>query len=304
MTDVPTAGHMPAATASASRGRILTRARARAIRHGLALVGIVALPYVIVVNRGTSFWGFDAWAYWATDLGDLYGRSLGNTTHLGAFRYTPAVAQVLEPLGAIPWEAFFVGWLALTIAAFAWLTGRHALLWLAFPPIALELYHLNIHVFLALAIVLSFRWPALWAFVALTKVTPAVGALWFAFRREWRSFGVAVGTTVAIVAVSYLVAPDLWRQYVATMVDNYSAPAGDDRHFYPLPVPLFARLPIAVAIVFVAARTDRRWLVPVACTLALPIIWWHGLSMLVGAAWLWFEDRRVRSAPAMVEEPT
>ena len=40
------------------------------------------------------------------------------------------------------------------------------------------------------------------------------------------------------------------------------------------------------------ARTDRRWLVPVASTIALPIIWWHGLAMLVAAYALWRLDRR------------
>ncbi len=30
------------------------------------------------------------------------------------------------------------------------------------------------------------------------------------------------------------------------------------------------------------ARTDRRWTVVVATTLALPTLWFHGLAMLVG----------------------
>ena len=43
------------------------------------------------------------------------------------------------------------------------------------------------------AIVLGFRWPFTWAFVLLTKVTPGVGLLWFAVRREWRSLAIALG---------------------------------------------------------------------------------------------------------------
>ena len=50
-------------------------------------------------------------------------------------------------------------------------------LWLlALPPVALELYHGNIHLWIAAAIVLGFRYPWTWAFVLLTKVTPGVGA--------------------------------------------------------------------------------------------------------------------------------
>ena len=45
----------------------------------------------------------------------------------------------------------------------------------------------NISLLLAVAIVVGFRWPAAWAFVLLTKVTPGIGLLWFVVRREWRS---------------------------------------------------------------------------------------------------------------------
>ena len=41
------------------------------------------------------------------------------------------------------------------------------------------------------------------------------------------------------------------------------------------------RLPIAVAVVVWGARTDRRWTVPVACMLALPALWYGGLTMLL-----------------------
>ena len=41
------------------------------------------------------------------------------------------------------------------------------------------------------------------------------------------------------------------------------------------------RLPIAALIVIYAARTDRRWLVPIGAFVALPVLWWGGLSLLV-----------------------
>jgi hypothetical protein len=37
-----------------------------------------------------------------------------------------------------------------------------------------------------------------------------------------------------------------------------------------------------VLLIVYAARTDRRWLLPVAVMLALPVLWWGGLSMLAG----------------------
>ena len=47
---------------------------------------------------------------------------------------------------------------------------------------------------------------------------------------------------------------------------------------------MLIRLPIAALIVVWGARTDRRWTVPVAATLALPILWPSGLAVLA-ALW-------------------
>jgi len=263
--------------------------RLRAARQALIAVGLIALPYIVFVNRGSSLFGFDAHAYWNVDLSNLYGASTSNTSDLDAFRYTPAAGQLVAVFHVIPWEAFFALWFAAMIAALIWLTGRTWLVLLAVPPIPLELFHGNIHLFMAVAIVVGFRWPAAWAFIALTKVSPAVGALWFAFRGEWRALATAAAVTVVIAAVSFVIAPDLWRQYVSTMIDNLGYDPG---HPYPVPIPLPIRLAASAAIVWWGARTDRRWTVPVAATLSLPIIWFHGLAVLVAAIPLWRADQR------------
>ena len=263
--------------------------RLRAIRHALTIVGIVSLPYIILINQAKSMFGFDAYAYWAIDLSDLYGRSVGNTSDFGAFRYTPAAGQLFAPFHLLPWELFLAIWTAAMVAALIWLVGRSWLLILAFPPIPLELYHGNIHLFMAVAIVLGFRYPIAWAFIVLTKVSPGVGALWFAFRGEWRKFAIAVGGTAAIAAISYLVAPNLWREYTSTMIDNLTYDPG---HPYPVPIPVPIRMALSAVIVWWGARTNRRWVVPIAVVLSLPIIWFHGLAVLAACIPLWREDRR------------
>ena len=262
--------------------------RLRAARLALIVVGLFALPYIVLVNRETSLFGFDAHAYWNVNLANLYGSATSNTSDLDAFRYTPAAGQAFAVFHVLPWEVFFTLWFAAMIAALVWLTGRTWLVLLAFPPVALELFHGNIHLFMAVAIVVGFRWSGAWAFLALTKVTPAVGALWFAFRGEWRKFALAVGTSVAIAAISFVMAPDLWRHYVSTMIDNLEYDPG---HPYPVPIPLPIRVVASALVVWWGARTDRRWTVPVAATLSLPIIWFHGLALLVAAIPLWREDR-------------
>ena len=123
---------------------------------------------------------------------------------LGAFNYSPPIAWLFGPFGALEWLTFLWLWLALLVGNIIWLGGRGVrVVWLlAFPPVALELYHGNIHLWIAAAIALGFRYPWTWGFVLLTKVTPGVGLLWFAVRREWRALGIALGVTGVIVAVS------------------------------------------------------------------------------------------------------
>jgi hypothetical protein len=125
--------------------------------------------------------------------------------------------------------------------------------------------------------VLGFRWPAAWAIVLLTKITPGIGLLWFAVRREWRSLAIALGTTAAIAAISIVILPDQWSAWVDVVIRN----AGKGGTWASVPIPLWFRLPIAVAVVVWGARTDRRWTVPVASMLALPALWYGGISMLL-----------------------
>jgi hypothetical protein len=52
------------------------------------------------------------------------------------------------------------------------------------------------------------------------------------------------------------------------------------------------RLPLAVAVVAWGALTDRRWTVPVAAFLALPVIWPSGFALLAAVPPLAIGDRR------------
>ncbi len=182
------------------------------------------------------------------------------------------------------------------MATLVWLGRREwrtTLALLAFPPVALELYHGNIHLLMAAAVVLSFRYPAAWWFVLLTKVTPGVGLLWFAVRREWRSLSIAVGGAAALVAVSLIVDPGAWRGWL----DSVSATAGGSPlHQFSVPIPLPIRLALAAAVVVWGARTDRRWTVPVAATLGLPVLWPSGIAILAALPWL---SQGLRAAPAI-----
>jgi hypothetical protein len=157
------------------------------------------------------------------------------------------------------------------------MVGPWALALLAVPVFAVELFIGNIHLLLALAIVLGFRWPAAWSLVLLTKVTPGVGLLWFAVRREWRALAIALGATVAIAAVSVVLMPGLWSEWLRSLTQT-SEPGSANTVAIPLPL----RVAVAALLVIWGARTDRRWTVVVAATISIPVLWLNGLAMLAG----------------------
>jgi hypothetical protein len=249
------------------------------VRDGLILAGWLATGFaLVVVTSLVHSFGYDAFAYWSIDLNDVYGRSVDNNLALGGFRYAPPMALLLAPLGALPWWLFLWLWGALMLALIAWLGGRWALALLALPPIALELYHGNVHLLIAAAVVLGMRYPAAWSFVLLSKVTPGIGLLWFAARREWRSLAIALGATGVVAVITLVFVPDMWRDWINTLTTNVSA-----SQWGSIPPPAYIRLPLAALVVVWGARTDRPWTVAVAATLGLPILWPHGLTVLAAA---------------------
>jgi hypothetical protein len=239
------------------------------------LAGLLMLGYLFaVVGPVQGTFGFDAFAYWAVQIADPYVVPVGG---LGAFTYTPVAARLFDPAGLVAWPSFLWLWSAILLGTALWLGGRRFLWILAFPPVALELYHGNIHLLLAAMIVLGFRYPAFWVFGIFTKVTPGIGLLWFLVRREWRNLGIALGLTAVIGVVSLLVDGELWRDWVALAV---SAESGGQVPQAQVPVPLLVRLPAAALVVTWGALTDRRWTVPIAVTLALPVLWPSGFAVL------------------------
>jgi hypothetical protein len=256
---------------------------------GLLVAAVGWLLAVAFAEPWGRLWGTgqDARCYWQASLADPYLHSSWNDPI--AYVYSPAFLQLLSPLTALPWQAFMAVWTAVLIGAVRFLTGPRLLAaGLLFPFSAMEIAGGNVSLLLAVAIVIGFRWPAAWALVLLTKITPGIGLLWFAVRREWRSLAIAMGATAAIVLVSAVIAPQAWRQWVDVVIAN----AGKGGTWASVPIPLLLRLPFAIALVTWGARTDRRWTVPVASMLALPALWYGGLSMLLATIPLVGDDRR------------
>jgi hypothetical protein len=249
--------------------------RRRQIDVALRLAFVVVLV-VFTIFRPTT--AGDAHAYWAVNLADPYTRPIATPD---AFTYPPPAAVFFAILGRIPFEVFQAMWTLLIGFALLWLTGPWALLFMVIPVVASDLYLGNIHVLLGAAVVLSLRWPAAWAIPLLTKPTCGVGLLWFVARGEWRRLATAFAVTVLVAALTAIIAPDLWPKWVAYVLDTGVSPNVGTAYWVPLP--LLVRLPAAALLVVWGARTDRRWTLPTAAMLALPVLWLVGLAMLTAA---------------------
>ncbi len=241
---------------------ILERNR-RAIRDALVIAGIARAAWYFVVQgiHPWEFVGIDARAYWRVDLAHPYASSaVGEPS---TYLYPPVFAQVLAPLSVLPFPVFFALWTAVLVAILAWLVRPWPwALAILVLPISYELFVGNIHLLIAAVVALGFTRPALWAFPLLSKVTPGVGVVWFAARREWRPLAIAIGVTLFAVALSVLVSPSAWSEWLAFMV-------ADQGKSEALPL----RLAVAFLLVAFAGLTDRRWLVPVGVLIAFPVVW-------------------------------
>jgi Glycosyltransferase family 87 len=273
--------------------------RDRLLRDGFIIVSVV---FVLLRLFSVEPWAdsVDTYAYWTTRSGDFY--AVADTGRIGAYLYSPAFAQLLAPLTWLPLNVFTAIVTGINCAALWFLLGKWSLPSLLFLPIPFEIISGNVHLLYGVAIVVGFRWSASWALMFITKITPGIGVLWFAARREWRALAIALGVTAALFAVSFALDRAAWEQWIAILRADLAGGAGQgtlDTPGWYLAVPLLPRLVAAGALAIVAGLADRRWLIPFVVVLALPVIWLNGLATLAAVVPLW----KARAVAAPSPEP-
>jgi hypothetical protein len=219
---------------------------------------------------------FDLWAYWSTRFGLDYSSARPGAS--GAYIYSPAFAHLISPLTALPLPVFTAVWTAFVAATLYWLAGWRSFLIGLFIPVVMSIAIGQTDLLMAAAIVIGFRWPAAWFLPIVTKLTPGIGLLWFAVRREWRSLAIALAATIAITTLSFLLNPTAWLGWLA-MLARQDFPAPGDGVY--LPVPVWVRLPLVAVLIAWGARSNRRWVLPVGVCLSLPTVWLNTPTILV-----------------------
>jgi len=294
-------GTIPAPVASEASERARPDALELLNRAGfvicIAVGALLGVGYAVFDTRPT-----DAALFWnaghsATYYGAVWSQTAG-------YIYPPPLAQVV---GMLPWPVFIVPWMLLIFGslwyATRWLSGPIVLIggvaWFVGgvegPLVSIFAFAAvgNPQTVIAAAIVLGFKHPSAWAFVILTKIGLGIGVLWFAFRREWRKFGTAIGATAAIALVSFIVAPGSWIEFIQFAAANYATPSP-----VPIvPIPLFVRIPMALVVLLWAARTNRPWAVLVVSGWsALALYQWSYLTLWAAAVPMLVDARLKRRA--------
>jgi hypothetical protein len=150
---------------------------------------------------------------------------------------------------------------------------------------------------LAAALAWGFRWPALWAFLPLAKISTGLPLLWGVLRRDGRIV-VMIGALLVVAAVSIVLMPGAWLGWLERLFEPNDERLVDGGGAQ-IPIPLLPRLLVAAAVTAWAAISGRRWPLAVALTLSLPQLWIHGFSILVALPIL----RRHRDRSLVIASP-
>lgn len=262
----------------------------------IALVAAATVGGILLTVIVAIFWAKpnDAYAYWLAGERLAAGSPIyveGEAAFAPyAYHYTPPLAQVFVPLTlAIPAMAYIVGYRAIELLVAWFLAGRRFLPLLAlvaFVPVAVELSVENVHLLMALGIVLGLgRWPWLFAIGAIVKVSPGLGLVYLLLRRRWRDALIAAVVGAAVVVVSFVLAPDQWWRWLDTVSGRLGVTGNS-----LLPVPYAIRAAAGLGLTAVGGALGRRrgeLLLVAGITIANPNLSMNGVAVLAAAVPIW-----------------
>ena len=233
-------------------------------RDAMLLLG---LGVGVAIAFGAFATPVDAVAYWLAGTSTNLYPADWSAVAPGYLFYPPPIAQLSRLIQPIGWQVFIVLWMVLVFASFWYCARRLSLILVVIgipyylgigpdAPATFLSYALlgNAQWPLAAAVILAIDRPPLWAVLFVTKVSTAIGWWWHVFRAEWRAAALGAAATALVIAVSVLLGPDLWAQFIGFAIRNgdFANPP------MPLfPVPFVVRIASGAALLFWGARTNR-----------------------------------------------
>jgi alpha-1,2-mannosyltransferase len=254
------------------------------------LVVFATIGAVLLLNVATRwFQAHDESAYWEAGRRLLAGQPLYQPSAGPAepfvYWYPPPLAQLLAPLTAVVPQAVYIGaFTALLLGCLWWLSGRRllvALAMIAFVPVAVELMERNVHLILAVLIVLALRRsPLYWVPAVALKVAPILGVLYLVVRGRYREAAGVLVLGVAALAVSVAISPTAWAQFLDVAIIRGGSAGGDAL----LPVPYALRFVAGAVLAVMGGRLPGargEALLVAGVTIANPTLWAQAFSVLL-----------------------
>ena len=207
-------------------------AKARRARHAplvlfaLAVIGALAGIFLFWLHVTTDPLNDVHAYYWAgarLNAGlPLYPPDQSVATPLG-YPYPPLLAILFRPLATLPFEAAAAIWEIVVVASLAvtvWWSGfRRRTTWLALGILALPIGWCvaigQVQVLLTLFTAIGAPWSI--ALAVNVKLFPALIALWWIGRRDWRSLGAFVATLAGLGLFQLILAPQASLDYLTAI---------------------------------------------------------------------------------------
>ena len=179
------------------------------------------------------------------------------------YRYPPLLAIAFRPLALLPFPAAAAIWEAVVIASLVgtlwWLGLRRRETWLAVGILGLPTAWCvaigQAQVPLTLLTAIGAPWSI--ALAANLKLFPALVALWWIGRRDWRAFALFAGWAAGLALVQLALAPQATLDFLGTLTLGL---VGDVRNISPYAVsPLLWAVLVGAGIVLCLRLAPTRW---------------------------------------------
>ena len=265
----------PRGTASTTASSATSRPVSRGL-FALAVVGALAGIYVLWSHLTTDPLNDVQAYYWAAGRLNaglpLYPPDQSVSTPLG-YPYPPLLAVLFRPLALLPFAAAAAIWEVVVIASFIttvwWIGPRRRETWLALGilalPIAWCLVIGQAQVVLTLFTAIGAPWSI--ALAANIKLFPALIALWWIGRRDWRSLGFFIVTLAGLGLLQLVLAPQATLDYFTAITLKQ---VGDVRNFSPYAIsPLLWGALVLAGVGVVLRLAPTRWGWPAAVILSV-----------------------------------
>ena len=203
-------------TDSAAWDEVIESRTAHLIAFGFALVGGLIGAYIFLLHATTDP-AADVHAYYDAgtrlNAGEPLYEQSASVSGSHYYFFPPLLAVAFRPLALLPFEAAAAIWMSLMVLALAgsiWLAGVrnrwtwYVLGWLA-APIAWSLVIGQAHVLVMFLLTLGT--PFGLALAGSIKIFPALAAIYWLGRRDWRMVGRFVAWGLGLLALSFVLEP-------------------------------------------------------------------------------------------------